>query len=138
MKKKMKMIVLVILCLFTASFICACESGDEAVKNKDEEREYAVVNMSDGMLVTDIFEFSSTTKISVSDPAGKTNIEDAVYTVGKLSTGCTVVWKSSDDGYGYDDCKFVYIVGEGSASDCAKLKETGISYDEFLNEYSNK
>lgn len=134
---KNKKIVLVIICLLAVAFIFACKRGGEDSKNEDEDREYAVVNMSEGTLVTDLFTFTSTTKTSISDPTGKMNIDDAVYTVGMLSNGCTVVWKSGDDGYGYDDCKFVYIVGKGSVSDCAKLNETGISYNEFLDKYGN-
>lgn len=61
------------------------------------------------------------------------------YCIGALPGGNSVVWKSDDDGYGYDDCLFLYVEDKVSdvqvATYASKLKEEPISYENFKEKY---
>lgn len=52
------------------------------------------------------------------------------------------MWKSGDDGYGYDDCLFLYVEDKVSdvqvATYASKLKEELISYENFKEKYKEK
>ncbi len=108
---------------------------------KNEESEsamYVVVKMPEDLNVDDLFEFESVSQSVISDYADL-GIDEGCYCAGTLKGGKTIVWRSDDDPYGYDDCLFIYIESELSDAQvtgyAAKLKEESISYDEFKGKY---
>lgn len=106
---------------------------------KNEQANYVVVEMSNGTKVNDLFEFESVSKIALDGELSKIDVEDGCYCIGVLQGGNSVAWRSDDDGYGYDDCLFIYVEDEISDTQimtyAAKLKETPISYESFKEKY---
>ena len=110
------------------------EKGGEAPSAN--QADYAVVSMGDDVGVDDLFDFESRSSYALSDPTHSgVGPKEGVYTIGSLDEGGSIVWYSSDDGYGYDDRLFVYVkdeVGPTSWMQWAnKLDEPSISLDQF-------
>lgn len=114
-------------------FLIGCSSKTE----KNSQANYTVVKMSDGTSVNDLFEFESVSKIALDITMSDMYSEDGCYCIGLLQNGNSVVWKSDDDNYDYDDCMFIYV--EEKVSDtqitlyAEKRRETPISYEEFYS-----
>lgn len=128
----------VIGCFFAALLsvsIMGCSGSGKTEKEKQPN--YVVVEMSNGTKVDDLFEFESVTEIALDGRL--VGVEDGVYCSGALQDGNSVIWRSDDDGYGYDDSLFVYVEDEISAMQISgyafKLKETPISYNSFKEKY---
>lgn len=128
----------VIGCLFTiilSVLLISCSGNIE----KNEESNYTVVKISSNTKVGDLFKFKSVSKIVVDSGVSKLDVENGCYCIGRLKDGNSIVWRSDDDGYGYDDCLFIYV--EDKISDtqivtyATKLKEKPISYDSFKEKH---
>ena len=131
-RKKWFIIFLVILLLISLT-------GCSGEKKENEQSNYVVVKISNGSTVDDLFEFESVSKIALNTEFSKVDAENGCYCIGALQDGNSIVWRSDDDGYGYDDCLFIYVEDEISdtqiMSYAVKLKETPISYDSFKEKY---
>ncbi len=128
----------VIGCLFTiilSVLLISCSGNIE----KDEEANYTVVKISNNTKVGELFKFESVSKIVVDSGVSKLDVENGCYCIGRLKDGNSIVWKSDNDGYAYDDCLFIYV--EDKISDtqivtyAAKLKEKPISYNSFKQKH---
>lgn len=106
---------------------------------KEKQANYDVVEISSDMKVDELFDFKSVSKIALDGKLSSTDVESGCYCIGSLENGKSVIWRSDDDGYGYDDCLFVYV--EDVVTDmqimtyAAALKETPISYDSYKEKY---
>lgn len=128
----------IIICLFTALLpilLISCSGKTE----KNEEANYVIVKMENDTKVNDLFEFKSVSKTVLDSEFSQLDMEDGCYCIGVLVNGNSIVWRSDDDGYGYDDCLFIYVEDEISDAQivtyAVKLKETPISYDSFKEKY---
>ena len=134
-RKKWFIIFLVILLLISLT-------GCSGEKKENEQSNYVVVKISNGSTVDDLFEFESVSKIALNTEFSKVDAENGCYCIGALSGGNSVVWKSDDDGYGYDDCLFLYVDDKVSdvqvATYASKLKQEPISYENFKEKYKQK
>lgn len=122
-----------------ARVLFASLMGCGTANEKNKQANYAVVEISNGTNVNDLFEFDSVSKIALNGELSKLDVKSGCYCIGTLQDGNSVVWRSDDDSYGYDDCLFVYV--EDQVSDmqvityAAKLKENPILYDSFKEKY---
>lgn len=129
-----------VLSCFLALLLPACLMGCNSKAEKKEGAAYVVVEVSDGMKVDELFEFESISKTALSGELSKLGVDSGCYCIGVLQSGASVVWRSDDDPYGYDDGLFVYVNDEISDAQiityAAKLKETPLSYDSFKEKYN--
>lgn len=93
--------------------------------------------------VDDLFEFESVSKSVLNTEFCEIDdVEDGCYCIGTLQDGNSIIWKSDDDGSGYDDCLFIYVKDKISDTQiityAAKLKETPISYESFKRKINDK
>ena len=111
--------------------------GSKAIE--DEQKNYTVVKIADDVSIEELFDFESVTKVALSGALSKLGIEEGVYGIGALSNGHSVVWRSDDDPYAYDDDLFVYVEDSVSKqqviSFVAKPEDTPITYDDFREKY---
>ena len=128
----------IIGCLFIALFSILLISCSEKTE-KIEKANYVVLQISNDTKVNDLCEFESTSKAVLDSELSRLDVENGCYCIGALQDGNSIVWRSDDDGYGYDDCLFIYVEDEISdtqiMSYAVKLKETPISYDSFKEKY---
>lgn len=107
-------------------------------ETSQKETDYIVVKLPEDCEVADIFQIKSVLRNSLNG-AEKMGVSNGVYCIGTLENGDTVVWRSDDDVYGYDDSLMVYVKGEVSDKDilywARRLNETPVSYEEFEEEY---
>lgn len=133
--KKIKIIIFSIVLLCS---MIGCKQKDEQITKTADDIDYVVVKISNSKKVKDLFQFTSIENTSITD-FSNLDIEEGVYSLGYLSNGYTILWFSSDDGYGYDDCLFMYIEKKVETSSiityAQKLGEEPITYNEFLNNY---
>lgn len=131
----MKKLSLFFVCMIFAMIFVGC--AENTSKN---EADYVVVDVSDVGLVEELFSFSSVSKKSLSGDLSSMDIEEGVYNIGKLEDGSCILWRADDDKYGYDDGLFVYVEVEIDHNDvlnyASKLKESPISYDEYMEIYN--
>lgn len=124
---------------FFAVLLSISLMGCNGETKKSEQVDYVVVEISSGTKVNDLFEFKSVAKIALDGELSELDVEDGCYCIGALQGGNSIVWRSDDDGYGYDDCLFVYVEDEISDTQvmtyAVKLKDTPISYDSFKEKY---
>lgn len=129
-----------VLSCFLALLLSACFMGCSGNAEIKEKATYAVVEISDGTKVDDLFEFESISKTSLNGELSKLGVDKGCYCIGVLQSGVSVVWRADDDAYGYDDGLFVYVDGEVTDAQiityAAKLKETPISYESFKEKYN--
>lgn len=134
-RRKWFIIFLVILLLIS---LIGCSGKTE----ENEQPNYVVVKISNGSTVDDLFEFEAVSKIALDTEFSKVDAENGCYCIGALPDGNSVVWKSNDDGYGYDDCLFLYVEDRVSdvqvAAYASKLKGEPVTYEEFKEKYKIK
>lgn len=103
------------------------------------EVDYVVVEVPEDATVKDLFEFESVSKVVLGGEMSKIDVEGGCYCVGVLKGGNSIVWKSDDDNYGYDDGVFLYVEGKVSdvqtAAYASKLKGTSISFNDFKQKH---
>lgn len=124
--------------LTTIFTLTGCTSKKET--HQEEKDECIVVNTGSENKVEDLFDFISKEQVAVTDLANS-NTPEGVYTIGKIDDECYVVWKSDDDGYGYDDQKFAFLLKKTSKTEVMYIAKqisinNGISLDQFNKEYS--
>lgn len=125
--------------MFMAIILFAFLTGCGRNSAENEKKNYTVVEVPDNESVEGLFDFESVTKVALSGQLSKLGIEEGVYCIGALSNGHSVVWRSDDDLYGYDDGLFVYVEDSVSKqqviSYAAKPEDTSITYDDFREKY---
>lgn len=118
---------------FIAIFLVGCGNKME------KEVNYVVVKVPEDTTVNDLFEFEDVSKVMLGGELSNIDAEEGCYCAGYLKEGNSIVWKSDDDNYGYDDGLFLYIEDKVSdvhiANYASKLKETPISFDAFQQKY---
>lgn len=132
--------IIFLICIMILGSVMGCGNQDDN-SSKEDEKEYVVVKIEKSIEieVEELFEFKSKKSIALTDYSGL-NIPEGVYTIGYTDSGYSVIWKSDDDKYAYDDCKFIYVEDEVSDSEVAyfggKLgSEEGIGYKQFIQKY---
>lgn len=132
----MKKIISIFLCLSMLFLSSGCSSKNEE-NGENVESDYIVVKVEDNDKIDEIFNFSSIERTNITN-FSDADVKEGVYSIGHLSNGNSVIWFSSDDGYGYDDCLFIYVKDNLNTSSimhyASKLKEEPISYNDFLND----
>lgn len=134
-KKWVQKVIGIFLVITFLVFLAGCGSKSTG----DEQKNYTVVRAPENESVEEIFDFESVTKVALSGELSKLGIEEGCYGIGILSNGHSVVWRTDDDLYDYDDGLFVYVEDSVSKqqviSYAAKPEDTPITYDEFKEKY---
>ncbi|MCM1244780.1 MAG: hypothetical protein NC293_03945 [Roseburia sp.] len=129
----MKSLMACLRIILIAIFLVGC--GNKTGK----EVNYVVVEVPEDTAVNDLFEFENVSKVVLGGELSNIDVEGGCYCVGYLKEGNSIVWKSDDDNYGYDDGLFLYIEDKVSdvhvANYAGKLKETPISFNTFQQKY---
>jgi len=132
----MKKTVLMFLCYISVFFLVSGCSSKSIEDDKEVKKDYVVVKVASDEIIDEIFDFKSIEQTNITN-FSEANVKEGVYSIGHLSDGNSVFWFSSDDGYGYDDCLFIYTEKSLNTSSvmqyAPKLKEEPISYNEFLS-----
>ena len=122
--------------------LAGCNGTEERPPKAENLADYVVVSVHSDVDIESYFDFSSVDRVHLETYFGSDdNLDSGVYSAGHLSDGNCIVWRSDDDGYGYDDCLFVYVEEDLSGGEvpwikyAEKLGEEPIDFEEFLREY---